>query len=92
MIFPKQNFVAHTGPMWDSLKKWQAPSSELVAAARSSIASLGKSFPGAFMPFTGELAKLLPESSPEDAKVWELGAGNINRFVGLTKEMMLVEG
>eukprot|EP00913_Durusdinium_trenchii_P016029 g15066.t1 len=47
----------------------EAPSSELVAAAGITIANLAKSFPGAFMPFVGELAKLLPESSAEDAKV-----------------------
>ena len=47
----------------------EAPCSELVAAARTTISSLSKSFPGAFMPFASELAKQLPESSAEDAKV-----------------------
>lgn len=47
----------------------EAPCSELVAAARTTISYLSKSFPGAFMPFAGELAKQLPESSAEDAKV-----------------------
>lgn len=46
-----------------------APCSELVAAARTTISYLSKSFPGAFMPFAGELAKQLPNSSAEDAKV-----------------------
>lgn len=47
----------------------ETPCSELVAASRATISSLSKSFPGAFMPFAGELAKQLPESSAEDAKV-----------------------
>ena len=47
----------------------EAPCSELVAAARTTISSLSKTFPGAFMPFAGELAKQLPDSSAEDAKV-----------------------
>ena len=50
----------------------EAPSSELVAAAGITIANLAKSFPGAFMPFVGDLAKLLPESSAEDAKASQL--------------------
>ena len=66
-LLPDQ--VAELLNIWKGRGLQENPSVELVQAARTTIANLSKTFPGAFMVFAGELAKQLPDSEAEDAKV-----------------------